>query len=161
MEAEVDCKLQSSYRWMRATTLIIAVVTFLDVIRPITATACTVTSPTCGIVVLVPPTDFQINLDEAVDPTTVQPSDLTVNGIPAESAVVINGNTTITFHFNTSPVVGGDNTMHIPAGAFDCGPPVDFTCTFLFFGIRPTPPPRARPTPRPRPTPAPRPVPRL
>jgi hypothetical protein len=146
---------------MRATTLIITFVAFLDVIPQIIATGCTVTSQTCGIIVVVPPTDFQINLDGPVDPTSVQPSDLIVNGIPAESAVVINGNTTITFHFNTSPVVGGDNTMHIPTGAFDCGPPVDFTCTFRFNGIRPTPPPRARPTPRPRPTPGPRAVPRL
>ena len=140
---------------MRATTLIITVVAFLNVIPPITATACTVTSPTCEIIVPVPPTDFQINVNKAVDPTSVQPSDLTVNGIPAESAVVINGNTTIRFHFNTSPVVGGENTMHIPAGAFDCGPLVDFLCTFHFFGIRPTP------IPRPRPTPGPRPIPRL
>lgn len=138
---------------MRATTLIITVVAFLGVLPPITATACTVTSAICGFIVG-EPTDFIIDVSEAVDPTSVQPSDLTVNGLPAESAVVINGNTTITFHFNTSPVVAGLNTMHIPAGAFDCGPPVDFTCTFLSNGIRPTPP-------RPPPTPRPRPVPRL
>ena len=140
---------------MRATTLIITVVAFLGVTSPITATACTVTSPTCGIIVVVPPTDFQINLSGPVDPTSVQASDLTVNGTPADSFVLLNGNTTITFHFNTSPVVGADNTMYIPAGAFDCGPPVDFNCTFTFNGIRPTPPPRPHPAPRPRPTPSP------
>ena len=140
---------------MRATTLIITVVAFLDVLPPITAIACTVTSPTCGIIVVVPPTDFIINFSGSVDPATVDASDLTVNGTSASAFVVTNGNTTITFHFNTSPVVGGDNTMHIPAGAFDCGPPVDFTCGFGYNGIRPTPS-RPRPTPRSRPTPAPR-----
>src|SRR6476659_1700652 len=107
---------------MRATTLIITVVAFLDVLPPITAIACTVTSPTCGIIVVVPPTDFIINLSGSVDPATVDASDLTVHGTSASAFIVTNGNTTITFHFNTSPVVGGDNTMHIPAGAFDCGP---------------------------------------
>jgi hypothetical protein len=142
---------------MRATPLIITVVAFLDVLRPITATACTVTSPTCGTIVLIPPTDFIIKMSGPVDPLTVQASDLMVNGTPASAFIITNGNTTITFHFNTSPVVGGDNTMFIPAGAFDCGPPVDFTCTFHFNGIRPTPIPRPRPTPRPRPIPVPRP----
>ena len=142
---------------MRATTLIITVVAFVDALSRMTTTACMVTSSTCGSVVLVRLTDFIIEVSGPVDPTSVQPSDLTVNGIPADSAVITNGNTTITFHFNVSPVAGGDNTMHVPASAFDCGPPVDFTCTFRFNGIRPTPPPRLLPTPRPRPTPAPRP----
>ena len=44
-----------------------------------------------------------------------------VNGAPADTAVLTNGNTTITFHFNTSPAVQGQNTTHIPVGAFDCG----------------------------------------
>ena len=142
---------------MRPTTLIIIVVAFLDAITLITAPACTVTSPTCGLVVLVRQTDFIVEVSDSVDPATVQASDLMVNGTAASSVIITNGNTTITFHFDTSPVVGGDNTMHIPAGAFDCGPPVDFTCTFRFNGIRPTPPPRPLPTPRRRPTPAQRP----
>src|SRR6478752_4132594 len=136
---------------MRATTLIITVVAFLDVLAPITATACTVTSPACGLIVFTLPTDFIINVSDAVDPGTVQPSDLTVNRTPADSANLLNGNTTIAFHFNTSPAVPGVNTIHISAGAFSCGPPVDFNCTFRFNT------PRATPTPRPRPTPLPRP----
>ena len=32
-----------------------------------------------------------------------------------------NGNTTIIFHYNTTPVVQGLNTMHIPPCAFNCG----------------------------------------
>jgi len=109
-----------------------------------------VIGPAC-VTVFTPPTDFQINLNEPVDPSSVQPSDRTVNGIPADSAAVINGNTTIAFIFNTSPVVPGVNTMHIAAGAFDCGPPVDFTCVFRFDTPRATPTPRPRPTPHVRP----------
>jgi hypothetical protein len=49
----------------------------------------------CGSIVTTPPTDFNLNVSEPVDPSTVQASDLTVNGIPADSAIVINGNMTI------------------------------------------------------------------
>src|SRR6476646_6401276 len=119
---------------MRTTTLIITVVALLD----ITGRACTVTSPICGTIV-VNPTDFVIEVSDPIDPVTVQASDLVVNGTAASTFIIANGNTTITFHFNTSPVVAGINSMHIPAGAFDCGPPVEFNCTFQSFGIRPTP----------------------
>jgi hypothetical protein len=127
-----------------------------------TPTPCTVTSPLCGLTVFIPPTDFQINLSAPVDPSSVQASDLTVNGIPADSAVVENGNTTIDFIFNLSPTLTV-NTIHISAGAFDCGPPVDFNCTFFFELIPPptptaTPTPRSTPPPRPRPSPRPRPL---
>ena len=68
-----------------------------------TPTGCAVTSPLCGLTVHIPPTDFQIDLSEPVDPGSVQASDLTVNGIPADLAVVAKGNTTIDFIFNLSP----------------------------------------------------------
>ena len=138
-------------RYMRTITLIITVIALLDV----TARGCTVSSKICGTIV-VNPTDFVIDVSDPIDPVTVQASDLMVNGIAASTFIITNGNTTITFHFKTSPVVAGNNTMHIPAGAFDCGPPTDFDCTFESFGIHPTPV-RQFPTPRPRPTPAPRP----
>jgi hypothetical protein len=115
----------------RATTLIISAIALLSGVVPLTATACSVTSPECGLTVFTPPTDFQINLSDPVNPSSVQPSDLTVNKIPADSAVLSNGNTTIDFMFNASPAPQGLSTMHIPAGAFDCGPPVDFNCTFF------------------------------
>jgi hypothetical protein len=118
------------------------------------AQPCSVTSA-CGITVFVPPTVFDVNVSEPVDPTSVQPSDFMCNGIPADSATLINGNLTIEFTYNTSPAVPGVNTIHIPAGAFSCGPVVDFTCTF---GYRVFPTPRPRPTPgehlSPPPTPA-------
>jgi hypothetical protein len=74
-----------------------------------------------------------------------------VNGIPANSVTFLSGGTQLIFHFDISPVLQGQNTMHIPACAFPCGEPGgcvhEFTCTFTY---RPTPTPRSRPTPRPR-----------
>ena len=151
-----------------------------------TPMGCYVTSPACGIIVPTQPTDFIIDLSDPVDPVSVQPSDFTVNGTPANADAIINGNTTISFHFNTSPVVQGQNTMHIPACAFNCGNGCvqEFTCTFTYqpstptptptqpppsptatatptatptLTPRPSPTPRFAPTPKPRPTPAPRP----
>src|SRR3981081_3856813 len=75
------------------------------------AQPCSVTS-SCPGLVFTQPTDFNINLSESVDPATFEPSYLTVNGIPADTVALTNGNLTITFHFNTSPVVLGVNTMH-------------------------------------------------
>jgi hypothetical protein len=138
------------------------------------------TSPACGSLVTgAAPTEFTVNLSDPADPATVQASDFTVNGTPANSFMLGNANTQITFHFNSSPVVQGQNTMHIPAGAFNCGngPVLEFTCTFTYEVPTPTPTPtatatatptatpsatptstpRPAPTPRPRPSPAPRP----
>jgi hypothetical protein len=38
---------------------------------------------------------------------------------PADADSITNGNLTIVFHINASPVVQGQNTMHIPACAFN------------------------------------------
>jgi hypothetical protein len=115
--------------------------------------SCSVSSSACGTAVFFPPTDFIINVSGPVDPGTVNAGDLLVNNLPANSFFLINGNTTITFHFNSSPVAQpGIQTMHIPAGAFDCGGPMlEFTCTFRYEVPRPTQTPRPRPTPHPRP----------
>jgi hypothetical protein len=106
-----------------------------------------------------------------VDPATVQASDLTVNGIPADASALINGNTTIRFQYISSPAVPGQNKMHIAAGAFNCcdGPVAEFTCTFTYQPSTPTPTqpppsptatatPTATPTSTPRPSPTPRPA---
>lgn len=125
------------------------------------------TSPPCGgIIVGTPPTDFTVNVSAPAG--GVQGSAFTVNGTPATSAMFLN-NTTIIFHFNTSPVVEGQNTMHIPACAFPCGEPggcvYEFTCTFTYQPSTPTPTPTLTPTPTPgpraSPTPRSRPTPRL
>src|SRR5262249_27201612 len=105
--------------------------------REVVGFAVTTTDPACNSVINSQPTDFLISLSDAVDPATVQASDFTVNGTPADSFVLGGGNTQITFHFNTSPVVTeGLQTMHIPAGAFnrisDGMPIFEFTCTFCY-----------------------------
>jgi len=59
------------------------------------------------------PTTFTVDLSDPADPSTVQASDFTVNGTPADNVTLLNGNATLQFDFNTSPVVQGENTMHI------------------------------------------------
>src|SRR5438270_768642 len=93
--------------------------------------------PACGSLVLVTaPAYFQIILNDPADPSTVQASDFTVNGTPADTATLSNGNQTIDFIFNSSPVVQGENTMHIDAGAIhqasNNDPILEFNCTFRF-----------------------------
>ena len=105
--------------------------------RELVGFAVTTTTPACNSLITTQPVDFIINLSDPVDPTTVQATDFTVNGIPANSFVLSNGNATITFHFNSSPVTTpGPQTMDIPAGAFnrasDGQPNFAFDCTFCF-----------------------------
>ena len=95
----------------------------------------TTTTPSCGAVVSTQPTDFVLNLTDAVTPSTVQATDFTVNGTPADSFTLAGGNTQITFHFNSTPVITqGVQTMDMPAGAInrasDNSPNLEFNCTF-------------------------------
>src|SRR5204862_7651972 len=105
--------------------------------RELVGFAVTTTNPACGSVVDTQPTDFIVNLSDAVNEGTVGPSDFTVNGIPADSDSFSNGDLTITFHFDSSPVVNqGEQTMHIPQDAFtrqsDNQGVVEFNCTFRY-----------------------------
>ena len=111
----------------------------------------------CGGTINFQPTEFSIDLRICpVDPATVHTSSFTVNNIQPDSFTLLNGNTTIRFHYNTTPVVPGLNTMHVPAGGFNCvcGPVLEFTCTFTYQASTPTPtaapsatvPPSATPT---------------
>jgi hypothetical protein len=121
--------------------------------------------PACDSTVSTEVTDFVVHVSSFIF-GSVQPSDFTVNGTPADDAsVVVN---LIHFHFNASPVVQGENAMHIPRDAFLCrnGRGVtEFMCTFAYQPSTstptptptPTPAPRYTPTPRPRRTPVPRP----
>jgi hypothetical protein len=112
----------------------------------LTPTGCSVTSQLCGGVVAAAFSSFVINLSGPVDPATLDASDFTVNGIPANSFTLSNGNTTIIFFFNTSPV-RTSNIMHIAAGAFNCGngPVLEFNCGFRYIPTRPLPTPVPRP----------------
>jgi hypothetical protein len=107
--------------------------------EPISAGMAVVSSdPACGSVVFPPaPTDFVVNTTDPVQPATLQASDFTVNGTPANSVDYTPGTTTMTFRFTSTPVVGqGPQAMHIPAGAFlrdpDGDPVLEFSCDFLF-----------------------------
>ena len=109
----------------------------------------------CGGTINFQPTEFSIDMGSCpVDPTTVHTSSFTVNNIQPDSFTILNGNLTIRFHYNTAPVVQGLNTMHIPAGGFNCacGPVAEFTCTFTYKASTPTPTPTASLPPSPTPT---------
>ena len=84
--------------------------------RELVGFAVTTTNPACNSVISTQPTDFVINLSDAVNPATVQATDFTVNGTPANSLMFSNGNTTITFHFNSSPVT----TQGVADDAYPC-----------------------------------------
>jgi hypothetical protein len=105
--------------------------------RDLVGFAVTTADPACGsLVVGTPPTAFTVDLSDAVDPSSVQPGDFEVNGTPADSSNVAGDGLSIEFDFNTSPVIAGENTMHIPAGAFNQAsnndPVLEFNCTFRF-----------------------------
>lgn len=132
----------------------VAAITLLGGLARLTAASCSVVSTfICDETIYFQLTHLLLNVSDAVDEATLDPSDCTVNGIPADDVVLVNGFDTIDFIFNTAPAVPGfNNTMHIPAGAFNCvsnGPVLEFTCTF---GYRPIPF-RPPPTPYPRPVP--------
>ncbi|HEX3872399.1 MAG TPA: S8 family serine peptidase, partial [Pirellulales bacterium] len=101
--------------------------------------AFTVTSvtPAAGAVVTTPPADFTAQFDESIDSSTVQASDLKVNGIVASSFTLDASTDSITFHFNASPVTSaGTQTIAIAAGAIDRlgsdDPVTAFTSTFTY-----------------------------
>ena len=132
----------------RTPTLIIATIAFLDGVASLTASACSVDSSGCGrtVTIFVLPVDFVLDLSDPIDPATLDASDFSVNGRPASTFVLSNGNTTITFHFGSSPAGQGVNTLHIAAGAFDCGggPVLEFTCRIRYILSRPFPTPHPR-----------------
>src|SRR6266403_166554 len=105
--------------------------------RELVGFAVTTTTPACNSIINTQPVDFIINLSDPVNPATVQATDFTVNGIAADSFVLSTLNATITFHFNSSPVVTpGPQTMNIPANAFnrasDNQGNFAFNCSFCF-----------------------------
>src|SRR5262245_33271930 len=135
----------------RTTTLIIAILIFFDRVISLAGTPCSVDSSGCGrtVTIFVLPVDFVIDVSDPVDPATLDASDFTVNGTLASAFVLSNGNTTITFHFDSSPAGQGVNTLHIAAGAFDCGggPVLEFTCRIRYILVRPFPTPYPRSIP--------------
>jgi Kelch motif len=105
--------------------------------RDLVGFAVTTADPACGSLVTgTAPTAFTVDLSDPVAPGTVQPSDFTVNGISADGSIVAGDGLSIEFDFNSSPVIQGENTMHIPAGAFNQAsnndPVLEFQCTFRY-----------------------------
>jgi hypothetical protein len=105
--------------------------------RELVGFAVTTSNPACNSVISTQPTDFVIDLSDAVNTGTVQATDFTVNGTPADSFTFQNSNTQITFHFNSSPVTTqGVQTMNIPANAFtrvsDGQGNFEFNCSFCY-----------------------------
>jgi hypothetical protein len=97
----------------------------------------TTTVPAVGSVISTQPTTFTVDVSEPVDPATLNASDFTVNGIPADSVSYTPGSTTMQFTFAASPVTAeGLQTMNVAAGAFTsaaAGDPVAaFVGTFRF-----------------------------
>src|SRR5438270_757878 len=87
--------------------------------RELVGFAVTSTTPACNSIINTQPVDFVVNLSDAVNTSTVQASDFTVNGTASNLAPTFqNGNLTIVFHYSATPVALGTNTMDIPAGAF-------------------------------------------
>src|SRR5439155_124626 len=88
--------------------------------RELVGFAVTTTDPACNSLINTQPTDFTVNLSDPVNTGTVDASDFTVNGTPSNlPPTFMNGNATIIFHYSSTPVTLGTNTMHIPAGAFN------------------------------------------
>ncbi|MFO0948537.1 MAG: S8 family peptidase, partial [Planctomycetota bacterium] len=74
-------------------------------------------TPDLGAVVTTPPLDYTIQLSAAYDASSVDASDLSVNGITADSFTLVDERT-ITFHFLNSPVTReGLQTIHMATGA--------------------------------------------
>jgi len=95
------------------------------------------TDPACSSVVFTQRTNFDIIVSDPVNPGSLDPSDLTVNGIAANNVNYTPGETTIHFTFNSSPITAqGEQTIHIPAGMFtrasDGSPVIEFNCTFRY-----------------------------
>src|SRR5215831_15871273 len=108
--------------------------------RDIVGFSVTTTDPACGSVITTQPTDFTVNLSDPADPSTVQATDFTVNGIAANTANLSNGNQTIDFIFDATPVINqGAQTMHIDAGAIhqasNNDPILEFDCTFRYDAV--------------------------
>jgi extracellular elastinolytic metalloproteinase len=75
--------------------------------------------PATGVVVSSHPASYTLNVTAAIDPTTLQASDFTVNGQAATGVTYTPGTTTATFTFVTDPVTAaGQQTIQIAASAF-------------------------------------------
>lgn len=76
------------------------------------------TTPAANSVVSAPPASYTITFSAAIDPTSLQASDLLVNGLSATGVTLDSTDTSATFTFTVNPVTTqGLQTMAIAAGA--------------------------------------------
>jgi hypothetical protein len=100
------------------------------------------TTPADGDIVTTQPTDFVVTTSDPYRTTGILASALQVNGVSADSVALTNP-TTLTFHYNVSPVVNqGLQTIHVSPGAIvrasDGDPIQDFTAHFRYAATRMT-----------------------
>ena len=82
----------------------------------------TSSDPAVDSVVSAPPTQYVVNFSQPYDPASIQTSDFTVNGLPAQ-AFALTDLDTVTFTFTTSPVTTqGLQTMAIAPDAIAVDP---------------------------------------
>ncbi len=75
-------------------------------------------TPANGVMVATRPSSYVITFSAAIDPTSLQASDLTVNSIPASQVTLSTDGLTATFTYNTTPITTpGLQTMAMAAGA--------------------------------------------
>ncbi len=93
-------------------------------------------TPAAGSTVTAAPTAFTIDFSLPIDPASVDPGDLLVNGVAANGVSVLDADT-VRFTYSTTPVVNqGAQVMHIAAGAVQqdsgAGGNADWTASFHF-----------------------------
>ena len=77
----------------------------------------TTSDPGKGSTVATPPVDFTIHFADPCDPKSINASDLTVNGLPADTVALLTADTVV-FHYTKSPVAAeGPQVMEIAAGS--------------------------------------------
>ena len=98
----------------------------------VTALGVTSSTPANGASVATPPASYVINFSDAIDPASLQASDLTVNSIAANNVTLSANDLSATFTFNTSPVtVQGLQTMALAAGSvYKLGDPSSTTAAY-------------------------------
>ena len=75
-------------------------------------------SPAPNAVVSTLLNDFTLTFSHPIDPSSLEPADLTVNSIAANSFTLSPDSKTAAFHFNTSPITSqGVQSLHIAASA--------------------------------------------
>ncbi|HEY1378459.1 MAG TPA: M36 family metallopeptidase, partial [Gemmataceae bacterium] len=92
-------------------------------------------TPTTGAVAPGDPLSYTVTTTAAIDPATLDPADLVVNGQPATNVSYTAGATSATFTFDVDPVTAeGPQTIQVAAGAFnrasDAGAVSAFASTF-------------------------------